>query len=369
MTNNDADDDTNIILNRFDFLAQLDACLADADLDVVRARIAELRAQVAVWEPGGIWDTMPFHGAPAEDASVTFPRDVLLADLDQILATRTLQRTHYYIARLRKATAEVRTGKINDINLNRWKEYDEIITDSLWVMERRDNSGAHKAWYWGNFIPQIPHQMLLRYTKQGDWVLDTFVGSGTTLLECQRLGRNGIGIELNADIAARTREIVAAASNPHGIVADVVEGDSRVVDYTAVLAERGIAQVQLVLMHPPYHDIIRFSEDDRDLSNAASVEAFVTQFTEIVTRVTPFLERGRYLAIVIGDKYVKGEWIPLGFYLMQAVQVQGYTLKSIIVKNFDETRAKREQKELWRYRALVGGFYIFKHEYILLFQK
>jgi hypothetical protein len=354
----------HIILNRDDFLARLNTCLADDNLEAVRVRITDLRAQVAVWEPGGIWDT-----APSEDTGVTFPRDVLLADLDQILATHTLQRTHYYIARLRKAAAEVRIGKINDINLNRWKEYDEIITDSLWVMERRDNAGAHQAWYWGNFIPQIPHQMMLRYTKQGDWVLDTFVGSGTTLLECLRLGRNGIGIELNADIAARTRGLVATAPNPHGVIADVLEGDSRVVDYAAVLAERGLAQVQLVLMHPPYHDIIRFSEDDRDLSNAASVDAFVTQFVEIVTRVTPFLERGRYLAIVIGDKYVKGEWIPLGFYLMQAVQAQGFTLKSIIVKNFDETRAKREQKALWRYRALVGGFYIFKHEYILLFQK
>ena len=364
MTTENLNDDTGIILARDALLELLDACLADDDLEAMRARITDLRAQVAVWEPGGIWDT-----TPSEDASVTFPRDVLLADLDQILATRTLQRTHYYIARLRKAAAEVRTGKINDINLNRWKEYDEIITDSLWVMERRDNSGAHKAWYWGNFIPQIPHQMLLRYTKQGDWVLDTFAGSGTTLLECLRLGRNGIGIELNVDIAARARELVADAPNSHGVIADIVEGDSRVVDYAAVLAERGIAQVQLVLMHPPYHDIIRFSEDDRDLSNAASVDTFVAQFAEIVARVTPFLERGRYLAIVIGDKYVKGEWIPLGFYLLQAVQAQGYTLKSIIVKNFDETRAKREQKALWRYRALVGGFYIFKHEYILLFQK
>ncbi len=354
----------SITLNCVDFLARLDACLAAEDLEAVRGRITDLRAQVAVWEAGRIWDS-----APSEDASVAFPRDVLLADLDQILNTRTLQRTRYYIARLRKAAVEVRTGKINDINLNRWKEYDEIITDSLWVMERRDNSGAHKAWYWGNFIPQIPHQMLLRYTRPGEWVLDTFVGSGTTLLECLRLGRNGIGVELNPDIAARTRAILAQASNPHAVVADVVEGDSRVVDYAQVLAERGIAQVQLVLMHPPYHDIIRFSDDDRDLSNAASVDTFVAQFTEIVTRVSPFLERGRYLAIVIGDKYVKGEWIPLGFYLMQAVMAQGYTLKSIIVKNFDETRAKREQKELWRYRALVGGFYIFKHEYILLFQR
>jgi len=32
-------------------------------------------------------------------------------------------------------------------------------------------------------------------------------------------------------------------------------------------------------------------------------------------------------------------------------------------------RAKRNQENLWRYRALVGGFYVFRHEYILLFQK
>ncbi len=353
-----------ITLDRADFLARLDACLNSDDLEAIRAQMAALRAQVAVWRPNARENT-----APDAEVWIVFPRTGLLADLDQILATHTLQRTHYYLARLRKAAVEVRTGKINDINLNRWKEYDEIITDSLWVMERRDNSGAHKAWYWGNFIPQIPHQMLLRYTRRGDWVLDTFVGSGTTLLECLRLGRNGIGIELNPDIAARTREIVAQADNPHNVIADVVAGDSRGVDYAQVLDAYGITQVQLILMHPPYHDIIRFSDDARDLSNAASVDAFVAQFAEIVRRVTPFLERRRYLVIVIGDKYVRGEWIPLGFYLMQAVQAQGYTLKSIIVKNFDETRAKREQKELWRYRALVGGFYIFKHEYILLFQR
>jgi len=62
----------HIVLNNVDFLAQLDACLATDDLETVRARIADLRAQVAVWEPGGIWDS-----APAEDARVTFSRDVL----------------------------------------------------------------------------------------------------------------------------------------------------------------------------------------------------------------------------------------------------------------------------------------------------
>ena len=46
-----------------------------------------------------------------------------------------------------------------------------------------------------------------------------------------------------------------------------------------------------------------------------------------------------------------------------------FKLKSIIVKNFEGTTGKRGQDKLWRYRALMGGFYIFKHEYILLFQK
>jgi hypothetical protein len=54
---------------------------------------------------------------------------------------------------------------------------------------------------------------------------------------------------------------------------------------------------------------------------------------------------------------------------MNEVLKSGYSLKSIIVKNFEETRGKRNQKELWDYRALVGGFYIFKHEYIMLFKK
>jgi hypothetical protein len=54
---------------------------------------------------------------------------------------------------------------------------------------------------------------------------------------------------------------------------------------------------------------------------------------------------------------------------MDIILKNGYKLKSIIVKNFEETKGKRNQKELWRYRALVGGFYVFKHEYIFVFQK
>jgi len=81
----------------------------------------------------------------------------------------------------------------SDIDVSQWKAYDEIITDSLWLIGSRDKAGAHTAELHGNFIPQIPHQAMLRYTKLGEVVLDTFLGNGTTLIECKRLGRNRNG--------------------------------------------------------------------------------------------------------------------------------------------------------------------------------
>jgi DNA modification methylase len=124
-----------------------------------------------------------------------------------------------------------------------------------------------------------------------------------------------------------------------------------------------------MILHPPYWDIIKFSNNKDDLSNAKSVQDFLKMFGEVVNNFFPLLSKGRYCAVVIGDKYYSGEWIPLGFYVMQEMINKGFKLKSTIIKNFDQTTAKRNQKELWRYRALAGGFYIFKHEYIFLFQK
>ena len=71
------------------------------------------------------------------------------------------------------------SGGISDLPLDDWREYDDIFTDSLWVLGDRDNSGAHDGFYHGNFIPQIPHQLMRRYTKTGGVVLDGFLGSGT----------------------------------------------------------------------------------------------------------------------------------------------------------------------------------------------
>lgn len=309
------------------------------------------------------------RGVEGDEQTVSFSQAYLLAELDQIRDTLTIERARYYVGRLIKSIREVRFNPINDINLNRWKEYNDIYTDSLWMIERRDNTGVHTADYWGNFVPQIPRQMMRRYTKKGDWVLDPFAGSGTTLIEGQLLGRNTIGVELQQRMVEHVQALLNAEPNPCQVVAQVVAGDSAQTDFRALLAAHGRSSAQLVMLHPPYFDIIRFSDDPRDLSNAASVEAFTAMIGRVVDQVAPVLDRGRYLVLVIGDKYSRGDWIPLGFQAMNTVLQRGFSLKSIVVKNFEDTTGKRNQKELWRYRALAGGFYIFKHEYIFLFRK
>lgn len=303
------------------------------------------------------------------DESVEIKCEYLRGELEQVLKAKTVERTKYYINRLIKGLTKSKTSKINDLNLNRWKEYEDLITDSLWILEKRDKSGAHKADYWGNFIPQIPNQLLRRYTKKDDWILDAFAGSGTTLIECKRLGRNGIGVELSNDVVKLAKKNIAKEKTGNKVKIKLVEGDSTRVNLKDELKKAGTKSVQFVFLHPPYWDIIKFSRKKNDLSNAKSVGEFLEMFGKVIDNTGSVLEEGRYLAVVIGDKYSDGEWIPLGFYTMQEVMKRGYKLKSTIVKNFDTTKGKMNQKELWRYRALAGGFYIFKHEYIFLFKK
>ncbi len=356
----------NVIINKGKFLEEIEGALRNREITSLRQKVCSISTTVNYPKN----DRIGLLNIDKDgNDTIILKRDSVLEELKQIEESRTIERAKYYLQRLKKGITQKKTSKINDINLNRWKEYKDIITDSLWILDKRDNSGAHFGGYWGNFIPQIPYQLMTRYTKKKEWVVDTFVGSGTTLIECRQLGRNGIGIELNPSVAKQAQGLINKEKNDHGVATEVIVGDSRYINLEEALKKHNVKKVQFMIMHPPYHDIIKFSNNPNDLSNAKSVEEFIKMLGDVIDNTTSYLDKDRYLAIVIGDKYCKGEWIPLGFYVMNEVLKRDFMLKSIIVKNFEETRGKRNQKDLWQYRALVGGFYIFKHEYILLFKK
>jgi site-specific DNA-methyltransferase (adenine-specific) len=58
-----------------------------------------------------------------------------------------------------------------------------------------------------SFPLALPEWFIRLFTEEGDWVLDPFVGSGTTCEAAQRLGRNSVGIDIKSEYTdlAQTR--------------------------------------------------------------------------------------------------------------------------------------------------------------------
>lgn len=239
---------------------------------------------------------------------------------------------------------------MNDLDMNNWKELPYIHTKSLWI-EKSDyhlstkNFGSNS--FHGRFHPEIPFQMMLRYTKKDETVWDCFAGSGTTIDVAKSVGRKCIANDIEP-------------SRP-----DIIKGDSRY--------WKPDDNVQLVIMHPPYWKMIKFTENENDLSNIVSFKDFANEFGVIVKNVTDVLDNERMLILVISDVYYKSEQIPLDFLCYQQISSLGYKLKGRIVKNFGETKGGQmtapQFKNLWRYRALKGGFWELGLDWILIFQK
>ena len=269
-------------------------------------------------------------------------------------------------------TNPIKTVAYNDINLKNWKDYPEVKTDTFWQFPTRLKEHGHSNDYHGNYIPQLAQQFYKRYTKKGDIVLDLFFGSGTSGIEAVNMDRRCIGVELKQELV----DSVSKKFTPKQLVTDVniICGDSTSQEamdkVQARLEVMGREKAQFLILHPPYDDIIKFSDKKEDLSNCSSTEEFYDLFEKVAKNGYDMLEKGRFAALIIGDSYKNSEVQPLGFKCMERMQNLGMKLKATIVKDIQgNERAKGRTANLWRYRALAGGFNIFQHEYIFIFQK
>jgi len=205
-------------------------------------------------------------------------------------------------------------------------ETENINVDSLWLINERDKSGKHENIYHGNFIPQVPNQLIRRYTKENDTVLDLFMGSGTTLYECENLNRNFIGFDINTQIIDYVKSKMRETQNIKFKIneCDVANQVLFKENIEKSLSELGTEKVQLIIAHPPYMDILKFTEKAEDLSQIGDLTTFVKQFVQVIKNAFSYLENKKYLGIVIGDVYKKSEVVPLVFYVLDAIKRNFY---------------------------------------------
>ena len=183
-----------------------------------------------------------------------------------------------------------------------WKTTD-VNVESLWLIDKRDNSGKHENNYHGNFVPQIPYQLIKRYTSEGDTVLELFAGSGTTLYECEKLNRNYIGFDINDKMIAHIYQKMIDTTNIDFIVnnCDVCNTEKMQAMIVQFLQKEKKSNVDFIIAHPPYMDIVKFTEKSEDLSNITDLNIFIEKFTLAMKNALAYLEKNKYFAVVIGD--------------------------------------------------------------------
>ena len=198
----------------------------------------------------------------------------------------------------------IKTTAYSDINLKQWRNYEHIKTDTLWEFPSRLKEGGHSNEYHGNYIPQIAQQIYERFTKENDIILDLFFGSGTSGIEAINMKRRCIGVELKDDLV----ETVSKKFTQKQLVTDVniICADSASEDAKEKIQARldvmGEKKAQLLMLHPPYDDIIKFSDRKEDLSNCATTEEFYNLFEKVAKNGYDLLEKGRFACLIIGDK-------------------------------------------------------------------
>lgn len=253
------------------------------------------------------------------------------------------------------------------------EEINEIEPSTLWLFDKRDNSAGQTGWYRGNTPTQVVSQCLLRCTRRGDVVLDPFFGSGTTGFDALRRGRLVIGVELQRSLV---RRVAKELHNRYPSKVNnwlLLAGDCRSEAVLTRVKERlryWNKSAQLLFLHPPYYNMIRFSEDPRCLSNTSDLESFLEALEGIVVNWVRLLNENGSVALVMGDMYREGEWIPLGFLAMERLRrMSELKLNAIIVRSIRNNHALRDREEEWKRFATRNNLFVYGHEYVFLFKR
>ena len=189
----------------------------------------------------------------------------------------------------------------------------------------------------------IIYNMIMRYTKEGDTVLDPMCGSGTTIDVCKEERRKVIGFDI------------------HPTRPDIIKNDSR-----RIPLEND--SVDMVFIDSPYGDNVNYSDDPENMGKIAaeSVE-FYLELEKVARELFRVLKPGKVLGWLIGDQWVKRRFTPVGFktYQMLTEKVGFQPIDIICVAR----RNQSSNTKVWHYRALKWNFYLRGFKYLFIVKK
>ena len=242
----------------------------------------------------------------------------------------------------------------------KWEPEDfELEMTSVWSFPNRGDWATHDAKWRGNWSPCIPRNIILRYSKEHDLVLDQFAGGGTTLVEAKLLNRNIIGIDVNDVAIQRCHEKVAFSHEGADGEVLIQKGDAR--NLSKILDN----SIDLICTHPPYANIIQYSEDiPEDLSHC-TVDEFLHEMETVAAECYRVLKKDKFCAILMGDTRKKGCVIPMSFEVMKIFESAGFKIKEIIIKEQHNCKATG----YWKTSSIKYNFFLLAHEYLFIFKK
>ena len=243
--------------------------------------------------------------------------------------------------------------------IKKWEpEEFELEMNTVWSFPDRGKWATHDAKYRGNWSPYIPRNLLLRYSNEGNLILDQFAGGGTTLVEAKLLNRNVIGVDINNNALERCKEKCDFEYENSGKVY-FYEADARNLNFIPD------ENIDFICTHPPYANIIKYSEDiENDLSHL-KVKDFLIEMEKVASESYRVLKKDKFCAILMGDTRQKGHIIPMSFEVMKIFEKVGFKTKEIIIKEQHNCKATG----FWKTNSVKYNFLLIAHEYLFIFKK
>ena len=227
---------------------------------------------------------------------------------------------------------------------------------TVWKFSERGNWATHNGRYRENWSPYIPRNLILRYSKKGDKILDQFCGGGTTLIEAKLLGRRAVGLDINEN-AVMLSNYNLNFKVKYAEATEIKKGSATNLDF---IEDNSI---DLICTHPPYANIINYSDDIKGDLSLLDVEPFLAEFKKVVDESYRVLKKGKICALMIGDIRKNGKVVPLGFEVMNLFLKAGFRSKEIVIKE----QSNLNISDYWKNKKT--RFLFLAHEYIFIFEK